>query len=41
MAFVEENLKSSGLVDGTNTLLEDMKLLKELQGNPGLINVAH
>lgn len=36
MNFVEEKLKLGGLINGTNTLLEDIKLLKDMQGNPGL-----
>lgn len=36
MGYVEEKLKPAGLINGTNTLLEEMKILKEMQDISGL-----
>lgn len=39
MASVEENIKAPGLVGGTQTtLIEEMKLLKEMQDQSGMVS---
>ena len=35
MGTVEEKVKTVGLVSGAHTLLEEMKLLKEMQDHSG------
>lgn len=36
MSCVEEKLKPVGLMNGTHTLLEEIKLLKEMQDHSGV-----
>lgn len=39
MSSVEENIKAGGLVGGTQTtLIEEMKLLKEMQDQSGMFS---
>lgn len=37
MSFVEDIHKPAGLINGAHTLLEDIRLLKEMQDHPGFL----